>query len=170
MKIINISDADVSELINIIQKLDENNLYLYWLLKEKNDEILYNNMKESIEQVLEQYRKQISKMYMLNLVEQSLLGTTDTQINQVMNNLKSKLDSKEILNENIINGLCLSNLDSIFSNHNELDFNYTLVLSSDIKEENKNNKYLNGAIGYANSFATRKKINKTKKKIPNFVQ
>lgn len=154
MKIINISDADVSELINIIKKLNENNLYLYWLLKEKNDEILYNNMKESIEQVLEQYRKQIAKIYVLNIVEQSLLGTTDTQINQVMNNLKSKLDSKEILNENIINGLCLSNLDSIFSNSN--NFDYTLVLSSDIKEENKNNKYLTSAIGYANSFSNKK--------------
>lgn len=154
MKIINISDADVSELINIIQKLNENNLYLYWLLKEKNDEILYNNMKESIEQVIEQYRKQIAKIYVLNIVEQKLLNTTKTEMNQIINSLKNKLYRKEILNENIINGLCLSNLDSIFSNSN--NFDYTLVLSSDIKEENKNNKYLNSAIGYANSFSNKK--------------
>ncbi len=170
MTIINITDSDVSELVSMTEKLDEKNLYLYWLLKEKNDETLYNNMKESLQQVIEQYRKQISKMYMLNLVEQNLLGTTNTQINQVMTNLKNKLDSKEVLNDYIINGLFVSNLDSIFSSDNELELSYALVLSDDVKEQNKNNKYLTSAIGYANSFGTRKKINKTMKKIPNFVQ
>ena len=170
MKIINITDADVSELVSMTQKLDEKNLYLYWLLKEKNDEILYNNMKENIQQIIEQYRKQISKIYMLNLVEQNLLGTTNTQINQVINTLKNKLDSQEVLNDYIINGLFVSNLNTIFSSDSELNFSYFVVLSDDVKEQNKNNKYLNSAIGYANSFGTTKKINKTKKKIPNFVQ
>ena len=149
----------------MLNKLNNKNLYLYWLLIEKNDVNALENSKESLEQILEYYKNQIAKMYMLNLVEQNILNDKNTQLNLVIQSLINKLNDNQIMDEYIVNGLCLSNLDTIF-NDKDFNFDYTLVSTSTVADKIRNNKYIRTSLEYANSFCTKPKI---KKKIPNFV-
>jgi len=166
MKTINVTDNNISELIEMLNTLTDKNLYLYWLLQEKKDKKLQKNMEENINQILDHYRKQIAKMYMLNIVEQNLTNKEDTQLNLVLKSLKNKLNSKEVMDEYIINGLCLSNLDTIFNNMEDYAFDYQLACNKESLENGKNREYLITAFKYANSFGTKKEI---KKKILNIV-
>lgn len=165
MKTINITDIQISELFDMLNKLNEKNLYIYWLIKEKNINLL-NHMKESINQILEHYKKQISRMYMLNIIEQDVVISKDTQLNQILESLKNKLNDEKMMDEHIINGLCLSNLDTIFNKDDIYELNFKLIIRKYTEEKNINNKYLIDGINYANSFSSKKKM---KKKILNKV-
>ena len=161
MKTINVTDNQISELIDMLSKLNKKNLYLYWLVFEKQDEFLTTQTKKDIDQILEHYRSQISRMYMLNIVEQNIVNHKNTQLNQVLLRLKDKLNSGKIMDEFIVNGLCLSNLDTIFNKDDVYKLEFSLCLTRDI-----NNAYLIDGINYANSFCSKQKM---KKKIPNKV-
>lgn len=164
MKIINITDNDISELNVVLNSLNKNNLYLYHLLKEKKDDNLLISMDESLIQILEHYKKQISRMYMLNIIEQNLVNNKDTQLNQVINSLKIKLSNKEIMDSYIINGLCLSNIQTIF---NDNSYEYTIKCSNETIKRINEDEYLRIGFEYSSTFGDTKKI---KKKIPNCVQ
>ena len=138
-------------------------MYLYHLLVKENDENLLISMDESLNQILEHYKKQISRMYMLNIIEQSLVDKKDTQLNQVINRLKIKVKNNEIMDSYIINGLCISNINTIFSDNS---YEFILTCSDDTNKKINSDEYLRVGFEYASSFGDKQK---TKKKIPNCV-
>ncbi|MBE6152910.1 MAG: hypothetical protein E7166_01595 [Firmicutes bacterium] len=164
MQLINITDKDIKELDVILNKLNYKSLYLYWILKRTTNIKELQIINDNINPILEHYKTQISKMYILNIIEQNLLNNKDTQLNMVIERLKNKLDTRTMLDEDIMNCLCLSNIDTIFNNIEDYEFDYKLIYNKN--DEVINNKYLNTAIIYANSICTKRK---NKKKILNII-
>lgn len=166
MRTINVTDNNVSELIDMLSKLNEKNLHLYWTILEQDDKSLLDSMKDSMNQVLEHYKKQIAKLYMLNLVEQNILNREDTQLNELFTNLKDKLDSKKVMDASIVNRLYLTNIDTIFNN-TDYTFDYNLSCDEQTTIKIEDNEYVSSAFCYINSLGDNKKM---KKKILNIVQ
>jgi len=164
MQLINITDKDIKELDVILNKLNYKSLYLYWILKRTTNIKELQIINDNINPILEHYKTQISKMYILNIIEQNLLNNKDTQLNMVIERLKNKLDTRTMLDEDIMNCLCLSNIDTIFNNIEDYEFDYKLIYNKN--DEVINNKYLNTAIIYTNSICTKRK---NKKKILNII-
>ena len=158
MKTINITKHDVDLLIDILNKLNIKNFNFYWILFNSPErEILINKNKENLNQILEYYKRQISKLFILNIVEKNLTEKNDGQLNKVINNIKQNIENQKILNAN---ELCLQNIDTIFCKHN---LEFIVKPNYDLDNFLQEKKYLIEAVTYANSFNE----NKTKKKILN---
>lgn len=165
MKVVKITESNISELTEILEKLNCKNLHLYWTILEQKDKNLINTMQRTINEVLEYYRKQIARMYVLNIIEQELLQTKDTELNKILDNLKFNVSNNGVLDRSVIYGLHLHNIKSIFTDE-ESNPEYNLICEDSLNQKIKDNNFILDAINYTNSLSNKEK---TKKKILNII-
>lgn len=144
---VEVNDKSIECLEYILDNIGIENIHIYWAVqnikKDKNGKKAIIEIKKSFEYLVDFEKMQISKIYFLNLIEQQIINNKDTDLNRLVNEIISTLQTNKTLREDIMYSLCLQNIESIFDDP-EIEF----IIQNNCTE-NKNTKYVISGLDYA---------------------
>jgi len=158
-----LDDITLSKLNYILNTLNIKHLPGYWTLKKtlenekisKNDLVYSQAFIKSCVPVLEHVKRQISRFYIFNIIERKLNNKQDTDLNKLLSDFMDIISIRNnVLTEEIISRLLISNLNSIFNKYSnqKLEHYYNVTLFPEFDYNGKNKDYINGALEYVSNY------------------
>ena len=158
-----LDDITLSKLNYILNTLNIKHLPGYWTLQKalenkkipKNDLVYSQAFMKSCIPVLEHIKRQISRFYIFNIIETKLNNQQDTDLNRLLSDFMDIISIRNnVLTEEIISKLLISNLNSIFNKYSnqKLEHYYNVTLLPQFDDNCINKDYINGALEYVSNY------------------